>query len=306
MEPFNYSLNFTPAVQAAMASYQGGLKRQADAASQALQDQQTQLGMDATRQTMGLQATQADQQATLFAQGQQDRAAQQQAEAQAQQRNAEAQQAMAALAQNPNATMQDYMTVIATYPEIRDAVKSQWDMMDTANQQTATKQAAELFAAAKSGNKDAVLRILQDQVDAAKNSGNPQAVMEAQHLMDVAGMDGGMNSLATTFGLQFAATQPEKFAEIMKAVTPEPLSPEGKLAADKAAGLNVNLGPEWRTATPEELAQHPGAVAGQVNTKSGHVPRHQVNAGIAARFGVQHHFSAISQGDHVLARNRGR
>jgi hypothetical protein len=282
MDPTNYMLNFTPAVQAAMAGYQGGLQRQSDQASQALQAQQAQLGMDATRQTMGLQAQQAGQQATLFDQGQQDRAAAQAAQAQADQRNAAAQQAMAALAQNPSASFEDYTAVMAQFPEIKDALKSNWDMLDTHKQEAAKAYTAQLFAAVSSGNADVAKKLLQDRVDAAKNSGDPQSVMESQHMMDILDHPDGVASLKTALGMQLAATLPaEQMVSMMKMLQPEgPLSPEGKLAADKAAGYDVAIGPDWRTATPAELADHPGAAAGQVNTKTGEFKADSVPQGM--------------------------
>jgi hypothetical protein len=60
---------------------------------------------------------------------------------------------------------------------------------------------------------------------------------------------------------------------------PEPMSPEGKLAADKAAGFDVSTGPEWQDMSAEEAAAQ-GFVSGQRNTKTGETKGQRPTSGM--------------------------
>ncbi len=101
---------------------------------------------------------------------------------QAQQRAQEQQAELQTLLNNPTpASTKDLLRISALLPKDQSAsVLSVYDKLTAAQQQSAIKQAGQIYASMQSGNLDVTKSLLQQQADAARNSGNEEEAKAAE------------------------------------------------------------------------------------------------------------------------------
>lgn len=168
-----------------------------------------------------------------YAQSQRAQAAAQQ-EAQAkEQMNAD----LSAFAQMPNKTAEDYATIVTKYPNLSEPYKRAWDMQDQAKKDSNFKIASQVYAATKSGQPEIAKGLLQTQAEAYRNSGLEQDAKAMETLASLAEMNPDM--LLTSVGIQLAATNPEQFASVSKALGEESRAQELQPYEVSQAGANI-------------------------------------------------------------------
>ena len=237
MDPINYTTAVLNPLQMAMQGYQAGQQGRAG-----------ELGIRQGEQQMQLAANQ-DQRA------QEQLAMQQQALAQQQAAEAEAkagQQAMVALYSNPNPTADDFKAAMAANPSAAQEIRTWWDSLDPPQQDNNALFAKQLAYTLGKGNIEVARSIIETRMLAAENTpgGKEMAdTLKSQlHMLDM-GPEGAKSLLLTTMGGLSMVLPGDEFNKFQADVMPTET--------------------EWRTATPEELAQHPGAIGGQTNIKTG-------------------------------------
>lgn len=156
------------------------------------------------RTQQGFQFGQKQRQAQLEAQ-------QAQAELQAKQdRQLATRAALSDLAGKENPTGQDFARIMIDFPEVAEQLKQPFEIMSAEERKIATTQARNVFSAIESGNIDVARTILEDQRDAARNSGDEEEAVGAEIILKALDADPG--SALAAAGLAFsAATGPEEF-----------------------------------------------------------------------------------------------
>lgn len=214
---------------------------------------------------------------------QEDRVAQQKAAKVAQEAQQRGQAAIQNLVNNPSPTTKDYLEVWASNPAIRDELM-QLRTMQTADQnQARVTKNLNLYAAAKSGNIGVLKRLLEEETEAARNSGDDQTVATNEAGMELldSNPEEALKTVIAQTGLMLIGLKDPKFLEEVNAAigaeTPEQTEAFQTLnARAEAAGLdsgseeykefmlnNGKASPSgFRLATSKEAAQF-GAAAGQ-------------------------------------------
>lgn len=172
-------------------------------------------------------------------------AAEQEAQAKAQM-NAD----LSAFAQLPNKTADDFVAITTRYPQFSEQYKRAWDMQDQAKKDNTFKIASQVYAATKSGQPQVAKQLLQTQAEAFRNSGLEQDAKAMDTMATLAEMNPDM--LLTSVGIQLAATNPEQFATISKALGEESRAEELQPYEVSQAGANIQ---KTRADTGQTLAQ---------------------------------------------------
>lgn len=136
---------------------------------------------------------------------------QRQQEAAAQQAQATQQQLQADLASlGPNATPAALSQLMVKYPQMSEQFKRTYDVLSTEHQKSRVNQASQVYAALEAGQPDMAQRLLTEQAEAYRNSGQER---EAKTLEDLAELTRVSPETArTSTGLFLASAMgPEKF-----------------------------------------------------------------------------------------------
>lgn len=170
--------------------YSLGVESPSTAIAQGLNVGSTLANADVQRQTQSLALQQAQQAA--------QRQAQQRADT-------------AAFSKIANPTARDYAQLVMKYPELKDSYKSSWDAVSAEQQKTKLDTAAPVFAALQSGRPDLAEQLLQQNLDALKNSGgNPKDIQAAETWLKMVQQQ--PNHAAQLGGVFLASVMgPEKF-----------------------------------------------------------------------------------------------
>ena len=213
--------------------------------------------------------------------------AQQEAEAEAARQAAQAEQAgqtaLQGLLDNPNPTTKDYLQAWVANPAMREEITSLRDMQTTEQNNALITKNTNLYAAAKSGNVNVVRRLLDQETEAARNSGDDQTVAINEAGVELLERDPekALATIVSQTGLMLLGLKDPKFLEEINtavgAGTPEQTDAFKTLSAraeaaglvpgtDEYAAFMLNNGEAagggFRQATPEEAAEY-GAAAGQ-------------------------------------------
>lgn len=156
-----------------------------------------------------------------FMQGVKDGAGIQQLQAQQQQAQAAQQQALqmkadlAALSQNP--TTQAIGAMSIKYPQLSENFKRSFDMLDPGQKQARLDQATQVYAALHNKQPDIAVKLLNDQAEAQRNSGNEQDAKSAETVAAL--IQAHPEFAQTTAGLLISsALGPDKFAAAFPAI----------------------------------------------------------------------------------------
>ena len=212
-----------------------------------------------------------------------DRIAQLEAAKAAQEAQIAGQNALEGLLNNPNPTTKDYLQAWVANPTMRDEVTSLRNMQNEDQNNALISKNTNLYAAAKSGNINVVRNLLQEELEAAQNSGDDQTVAINQAGIELLGRspEQALNTIVAQSGLMLIGLKDPKFLEdinsALGAETPEQTEAFRTLDARAQAGglapgsseyqqfiLNNGEAPTqgFRVATPQEAAQF-GAASGQ-------------------------------------------
>ena len=212
---------------------------------------------------------------------QQDNAAK--AAQQAQAAEEAGQMALQTLLDTPNPSTKDYLKAWVSNPAVREEITSLRQMQDESQNNALISKNTNLYAAAKSGNIEVVKRLLKEESEAAKNSGDQQTAFTndaALELLDKS-PDEALKTIIAQSGMMLLGLKDPKFLEEINsaigAETPEQTDAFKTLSARAEAGGLVVGSPEYeqfilnngkaapggfRQASPEEAAQY-GAASGQ-------------------------------------------
>lgn len=223
--PIDYRLNVLDPIQ----GYLQGLKFGEDL-------QTAQLGREQTRQSMGIQAAQEARAAQEFEMRRAD-AARKQAEAQ------RGQQVISDLFNNPNPTSDDFMRAYVANPAIREEVKFMMQNQSAETTKSQLSAAQNIYSAAAQGNMPVLERVLTEQRDAMRNSGNEEMAKVADEGLRMLQEDpeGAVKMLRSSTGLTILGLGGD-IKKINEAIgipekAPEAASPLGKIAQDVESGI---------------------------------------------------------------------
>ena len=107
-------------------------------------------------------------------------------------------------------------SLIARYPQYKDALKTNWDQMDALQQRAEMRQAAGIWSALNAGNTDAAIKQLEGRVTADREAGQDTADDEEQLALLKSGDPKAVNTVKGRLGLFMASVQPEKFASVVE------------------------------------------------------------------------------------------
>ncbi len=162
----------------------------------------------------------------------QDRQNAQQAQQQQQMQQMQMQRELNELANNPNPIAKDYARVATKYPQLSEKLKHVWEPLDAEQKQNRISQSTQVFAALKSGNSELAADLLNNQAEAARNSGDDRQAGLLEGLVKTIAINPKAVADATALTLS-QAMGPEKFASVYDSLTKTPVEAE-KLAQESA------------------------------------------------------------------------
>lgn len=150
---------------------------------------------------------------------------------QARQQQMQFQQDASQVAQNP--TTQGITNLTVKYPQYKDAFKQAYDQMNQQQQQDSISFASRLYAASQAGNIDLQKQMIQQRIDAAKNSGQDSEAYESM----LQGINQDPNFGKYISGMYLSSTMgADKFANTFKSLGEEKRATENQpLEAQKTA-----------------------------------------------------------------------
>lgn len=137
---------------------------------------------------------------------------------------------LAALAAKPQKTAQDFADITAKWPSMAQNFKSTWDMLSSEQQSSRLSQAGQVYAALQSGQPDIAKSLLQQQLDAARNSGIQRDAQSAETMIKLIDLNPAM-ALDSTGIMLSSILGPEKFATTYSTLAKLPAEVSG-LKAD--------------------------------------------------------------------------
>lgn len=106
--------------------------------------------------------------------------------------------------------------LIARFPQFKDALKTQWDQMDTLKQRSEMREAAGMWSALNAGNTAAAIKQLEVRIAADRQAGRDTAAYEDQLELLKSGDSKSVNVVKGQLGLFMASVVPEKFASVIE------------------------------------------------------------------------------------------
>jgi hypothetical protein len=134
------------------------------------------------------------------------------------------------LSRNP--TADGILKTMLKYPSLKDAYAPAYSALSTKDQQSMVNKISPVFYALQSNNTPAALGAVQQQMDAAKNSGMDKEAADAQRIMDLIKTD--PNRAKLEIGGAYAAVAPDHFAKVAESLRQEAVAPyqQQKVMAD--------------------------------------------------------------------------
>ncbi len=232
-----------------------------------------------------IQTQRLDRQVNQFAlnAARQEQAAQIEAARQAQEAEKAGQTALQSLLDNPNPTTNDYLQAWISNPAVRDEIVTLKDSLTSDQNAAMVTKNTNLYAAAKSGNVSVMRRLLEEELEAARNSDDEQTVFTNETALELLKSDPEQVSkaiIAESGMVLLGLRDPKYLEEINKAIgsaSPEQTEAFQTLNSRAEAGGLTPDSPEYkqfmlnngkaapetfRMATPAEAAQF-GAASGQ-------------------------------------------
>lgn len=134
------------------------------------------------------------------------------------------------LSKNP--TADGILKTMLKYPSLKEAYAPAYNALSAKDQQAMINKISPVFYALQSGNNAAALGAVQQQIDAAKNSGMEKDAADAQRIFDMIKTDPNRAKLET--GAAFAATAPDQYNKVAESLRQEAIAPyqQQKAVAD--------------------------------------------------------------------------
>ena len=182
-----------------------------------------------------------------------DKSAQQQL---ALQQQVEMKRDLATLSQKANPTAQDFAQITTKYPALAEHFKNTWSMLNTDQQQSRLSQATQVYSALQSGKTDIAKQLLQQQADAARNSGQEQDAKAADTMLQL--IDSKPEIALNSAGLMLSSILgPEKFSTTFSTLS--------KLPSEVRKGTAEATKAEYEAArTPQRLALEENKTAAEI------------------------------------------
>lgn len=190
MEPIDYTKGFADPFAGALQGFQLGQQMQTQALNRELVQKQMQA--QEALQAQALQKAQAEQQAA--------------------QRKAQFQQSVASLMVKPNATHADRVALIEAYPDMLDDVTKAWDKVDAPEQERLTSTLSGIYSALNGGNNDIAAKLVKQEVERAKNSGDPTRIQQAEGFNQMLNSPTGLNALKLSVAMTLGPRLGKDFA----------------------------------------------------------------------------------------------
>ena len=107
-------------------------------------------------------------------------------------------------------------SLIARYPQFKDALKTNWDQMDTLRQRSEMRQAAGVWSALNAGNTNAAIKIFEDRITSDRAAGQDTSEDEQAVALLKSGDPKAINTVKGQLGLFMASVVPDKFASVVE------------------------------------------------------------------------------------------
>lgn len=120
-----------------------------------------------------------------------------------------------------NPTPQAFSQLIAKYPQQREAFKQSWDILSEDQKNNEFLSGAQAYNAIASGNIDVAKNLLDQRIEAAKNSGKDTKNLVA--MRDA--IDANPKSVQANIGLILSSTDPKRWSEMTKEMREAELQP---------------------------------------------------------------------------------
>jgi hypothetical protein len=206
VSPINYMMNVRSPFEQSLRGFEFGQGSRLRETQEARAAEEFPLIMQGRQQTMDIQRAQEGRAASQFEQ--------QRAAAAAAQERAEAMRAaLVGLAENPGATAEDYGRLMMRYPEISQDLQRGWDMMSEPRQQTLLRDMAQIYSAIDTGNVDIARGLLEERIEASRNSGREEDARQAELILRT--METDPRAAKTTLGISLRALGGSEFDALL-------------------------------------------------------------------------------------------
>jgi hypothetical protein len=144
----------------------------------------------------------------------------------------------------PNPSVQSINALIVKYPALAERFKKPLEILSDEERQVKQGRAVPIYAAMQNGKPEVAKSLLQQEVDALRNSGNEKGARDAEAQIKLIEADPG--SATTTFGVVLSGIMgPDNFQKTFGELREQQLQPEKVAEAKaKAAKLAQNAGIE--------------------------------------------------------------
>lgn len=127
---------------------------------------------------------------------------------------------LAALAAKPNATANDYSAIMTRYPQISEHLKRGYEILQPEQQRAKLSTATQAYAALNAGQPDVAIKLLTDQAEAQRNSGNEAEAKAAEAIAKI--IEVNPATAKATAGLYLSSIAgADKFATMFPALQKE-------------------------------------------------------------------------------------
>ena len=130
----------------------------------------------------------------------------------AQEANQQMQQDIGAITSKRTPTAQDYAALTTKYPQFSEQFQQAWGMLNEEQKSNRVQQASDVYSALDAGSVDLAKDFLEEQAQAAENSGNTSSAKAARTLIKV--IDANPDAAKSSVGIRLASMMgPDKFTE---------------------------------------------------------------------------------------------
>lgn len=158
-----------------------------------------------------------------------------------------------------NPTPQAFASLTAKYPQQREAFKQSWDILNEAQQDSEFSAGAQAYNAIQTGNVEVASQLLDDRIEAMKNSGQDTSELESLKT----GLERDPKRAAAHIGLTLSSVDPDRWKKMTEVMQPDSkfrtltgaekkslglemkrpyqMSPEGKISQIGGAGVSVTV-----------------------------------------------------------------
>lgn len=138
-----------------------------------------------------------------------------------------------------NPTVEDYSNFITKYPSYAEAMKARYEMLGDAEKENTWKIAGQLNSAVQSGNMNVAMSIIDNEIEAYKNSGDIEGQKSMENIKTM--FQSNPDAPLKVVNSMLATADKERFAQNYKAIN------EQQIAMEKQPFEIANLRAEFKT-----------------------------------------------------------